>query len=373
MAGALLVISGLGGPPRGVGYFWMFVGGMGLSGVVTVIAHELGHAVAARLVGMKVVSVVVGSGPILVAHQWQDLRLELRRYVLTGGMTAAYHQTESPAKWRQMAMLLGGVGANLLLLVLGTGILIVLVTRFALSNPFVIAAAFAVLASQIVAIIRNLWPRKLHRDQLVRASDGRLLVNLLRSKDFHRQVQEGRLYWRGMALLQSGRNAAAQVHFEQAHRLLPTNGTFFALLVHSASKAAGPQAALRYYLQHGGGLSSENEGANAWAYASVAWNAVLTQDPAMLPLADELSQRSIASLSTAPEAQGMRGAVLVAMGEHARGVALLMEGIRGAARMEDKARFAPFLARGERARGNTDLAAEFEKLGRHLSALLGPE
>ena len=91
----------------------------------------------------------------------------------------------------------------------------------------------------------------------------------------------------------------------------------------------------------------------------------------MLPLADELSQRSIASLSAAPEVQGTRGAVLVEMGEFERGLLLLTEGMRGVARMEAKAAFAPFLARGEQARGNSDLGAEVGKLGRHLSALSG--
>jgi len=269
ITGALLVASGRDQPLRGIGYLWVFFGAVALFAVVTTIVHELGHAIAAHLVGMKVVSVVVGSGPILVARQWRDIRFELHTYVLMGGMTAAYHQIESPAKWRQGAMLLGGVGANLLLLMLGSGILILLATRLALSNPFVMAA-FAVLASQIVAIIRDLWPHKLSGHQPARPSDGRQLVDLFRAKDFPRRVQEGRLYWGGMALLLSGRNAAAQVHFEQAHRLLPANGTFFALLVHSASKAAGPQAALRYYLQHDGKLSSENEVANAWLYRIVA-------------------------------------------------------------------------------------------------------
>jgi Peptidase family M50 len=242
--GALLVASGLEGLPRAIGYLWVFSGAMGLCGVVSVIAHELGHAVAARMVGMKVVRVVVGSGPILVAREWQDIRFELRRYVLASGLTFAYHQIESPKKWREMAMLLGGVWANLLLLVLGTCILVVLIARFALSDPFVIAVAFGALAWQILAIIANLWPRKLHRGQLVRANDGRLLFDLLRAKDFPRQVQEDRLYWRGMAHLQGGRYAAAQVHFEQAHRLLPTSGRFLLAPRAISEQGCGPACCL---------------------------------------------------------------------------------------------------------------------------------
>ena len=245
-----------------------------------------------------------------------------------------------------------------------------LISRSALPNSFVIILAFGLLISQIIAIVGNLLPFNLRRGP-GRASDGRQIVNLLRAKDFARRAREARLVWSGMALLQSGRNAEAQIYFEQAYRLLPTNAVLFLLLVHAASKAAGPQTAMRYYLEHSGGFDSENEGASAWAYASVAWNAVLTQDPALLPLADDLSQRSIASLSAVPYVQATRGAVLVAKGELEQGLALLTAGMRGAAEIDDKARFAPFLARGERARGNSDLADEFEKLARHLSALSG--
>jgi hypothetical protein len=371
--GVLLLASGLDGPPFAAGYFGVFLGGLGVAGIVTIVVHELGHVGVARLLGMKVVRIVIGSGPLLVDRQWHDIRLELRRFMLTGGMVFAYHQIESPGKWRQLVFLLGGAAANFLLLLVGTGVLVLLIGRFGLSSPFVVTLAFCLLVSQIINIIGNLFPWNLRRGRPGRVRDGRQIVNLLRAKDFRRQAQEARLVWHGMALLQSGRNAEAQTHFEQAHRLLPANGMIFSLLVHSASKAAGPQAAVRYYLQHGGEFGGENEGANAWAYANVAWNAVLTQDLAMLPLADTLSQRSIASLAAAPEVQGTRGAVLVEMGQLEPGLALLTEGIRGSATKDDRARFAQFLARGERARGNAELAAKFEKLGRHLSALSGSE
>jgi hypothetical protein len=371
--GVLLIASGLEGLPLAAGYIGLLSGGVGLSGIVTIIVHELGHVGIARLLGMKVVRVVIGSGPILVARQWHDIRLELRRFMLAGGMTTAYHQIESPGKWRQLVLLLGGAGANLLLLLLCTSLLAVLIGWFRLSNPFLIVPVFCLLVSQILVIIGNLFPLSLRRDRPGRVRDGPQIINLLRTKDFRRRAQEAHLVWQGMALLQSGRSAEAQAHFEQAHRLLPANGPIFSLLVHSASKAAGPQAAVRYYLEHCGEFGSENEGANAWAYANVAWNALLTQDLAMLPLADTLSQRSIAGLAAAPEVQGTRGAVLVAMGEFERGLALLREGVRGTAGKDEKAGFAPFLARGEQACGNSEMADEFERLGRHLSALSGSE
>ena len=110
LIGVGLLATGLEGLPFVAGYFGVFMGGMGLSGVITTIAHELGHVGAARLVGMKVVKVVLGSGPIVVARQWHDVRLELRRFMLAGGTTFAYHQIEMPRKWRQLALLLGGVG-----------------------------------------------------------------------------------------------------------------------------------------------------------------------------------------------------------------------------------------------------------------------
>lgn len=373
MAGALLVAGGVRGLLQGIGYLWVVFGAMGLFWGATTIVHELGHVAAARAAGMTVVRVTVGSGPLLVARQWRDIRFELRRFTLMGGLTAVYDPIEPPEKWRHVVMLLGGAGANLLLLLLGAGALALLISRYALSNPFVVAVAFGALLSQVFAIVANLLPRRPRPDRPGRTTDGRHIVDLFRAKDFPRKAQEGGLFWRGMALLQSDRNAEAQAHFEEAHRLFPDSVMLFSLLVYSATMAAGPQAALRYYFQRSREFDGKREADNAWAYMSVAWCALLTQDPAMLPLADDLTQRAIASLPTAPKIQGTRGAVLVEMGQLEPGLALLREGIRGTPELGEKVRFALSLARGERARGNADLAVEFEALGRHLSAQSGPK
>ena len=375
-AGALLAITGLKEPARTISYWLIFFGALVPSQLVATVAHELGHAVAARLVGMKVIGIVVGSGPVLAARQWQGIRFDIRRYLLAGGRTVAYPQIEPPTKWRHVVFLLGGVSANVLLLTLAMGMLALLATMSDVLNPVFFTVALGVLAlqiiSQTIAIIAALLPYKVRHGHVVHMSDGKQLIDLLLAKDFHQRILEARLVWQGIALLQADRNAEAQAHFEEAHRSVPTNAAIFALLVHSASKASGPKAAMRCYYEHGGEFGCENEGASAFAREEVAWNALLTRDPLLLPLADDLSQRSMASLSTVPEIQATRGAILAERGQLEPGLALLTNGMRNSSRVADKARFAPFLARAERARGNSDLAAELEKLGQFLSAKSEP-
>jgi tetratricopeptide (TPR) repeat protein len=326
----------------------------------------MGHAAAAHLVGMKIVSVVVGSGPISVAFRWRGIRFELHRYALAGGMTHAFHQIENPGKWRQAVLLLGGVGGDLMLFGIGVLVLAWLFYRQGLTNPLIIAMAYGFLASQIFDIVRNLFPNHGRLGRARFPTDGRQLLRLLRAKDFPQQALVGRLVWQGMALLQNGRNEEAQRHYEQAHRQLPGNGSLLSLLMHSTNKTAGAREAARYYLAGADALDAKNEDGNSWAYANFAWNAVLTGDPELLPLADGLSKRAYERLSETPEVQATRGAVLVQLGEHEAGVALLTKGMRGSEQRHDKAGFAPFLAAGERMRGKNELADEIEGLCRYL-------
>jgi len=59
--GSLIRAFGDDGMAR-IGYFFLFLGLVGLSGIITAVAHEVGHAAAARLVGMRVVAITCQAG-----------------------------------------------------------------------------------------------------------------------------------------------------------------------------------------------------------------------------------------------------------------------------------------------------------------------
>jgi hypothetical protein len=75
----------------------------------------------------------------------------------------------------------------------------------------------------------------------------------------------------------------------------------------------------------------------------------------------------MAALPDTPVVQGTRGAALVELGAHEERRDLLVTAVRAIERREDRRSFVPFLAKGERARGNFDIALEFENFGRHLA------
>src|SRR6185437_13710940 len=68
-----LILAFAGRGAAGLGYFFVFTGTVVLSNIVTVVAHELGHATLAHLVGMRVVAITIGSGPPLTSGRWRDV------------------------------------------------------------------------------------------------------------------------------------------------------------------------------------------------------------------------------------------------------------------------------------------------------------
>ena len=128
--------------------------------VVAIVAHELAHLVAARLVGHDVFEIQIGGGPI-----WHrrigaiDLRLAplpLGGHVQTGARSG------DGFRWRTAVVAGAGVAANLVLLGIGAAAHIELLVGF-----------------NAIAVVANLWPgsrRRLGQP----SSDGRLLLDLAR-------------------------------------------------------------------------------------------------------------------------------------------------------------------------------------------------
>jgi hypothetical protein len=368
LIGLLLIAAG--GLVVGMGYFLLLFGSIGVWGIAVIIVHEAGHAVAARLVGMTVAKIVIGTGPLLWVRRAGDTRLELRTYWACGGMIASYHRSEAPAKWRQAVMVFGGALGNLLAMFTAIAVFAWLFTSNIPISALAIGIGYGFIGAQFLGATLSLLPRRSPVGAFRLPSDGRCLVNLVRSKDFGREARIARYFVEGMAMLERGEHSEACRYYELAHRALPEVPYLLSLLLHAAHKAQGPRAALDCYFAATSVSAVEEDGDKdgvAWVNANVAWNAVLIGDRELLPLADPLSQKAIAQLPQAPEVQGTRGAVLVEMGDGDAGAKLLLEAVRRVEARDDKALFAQYLAKAVRQTGETELADEFIGLARFLA------
>lgn len=71
--------------------------------------HELGHALAARLAGMRVFALLIGRGPLLAAGHVAGTQVAWRLFPTTGVTFAA---SRAPTRGRVLLYVCGGVLAN---------------------------------------------------------------------------------------------------------------------------------------------------------------------------------------------------------------------------------------------------------------------
>lgn len=333
---------------------------------LTIVVHEFGHALAARAVGMRVLTVIIGSGPLARVLRRRRPSLVLRRYLLGGGITIAFHSTPAPKKWRQAIYLMGGIGANLAVAAVGA-VLLTMLARVSTPQPFFLLINAALVTSQMIAVVGDIVPRRLRLGRGFFSSDGKLLIGLLRARNVAANLRLQGLVFAGRELVGARRYCEAERHYEQALSIVPGNALFFGALMNAIEKGRGPGAALdRYRAETGAFAANRDRPGVAWVEVNAAWCAVLIEDPVLLPLADRLSEQGFATASDAAEMQRTRGAVLVRLGNSKAGIELLAKAIRHA-EPEDKADFARFLAEGERGCGNLAVAEEINR----FVALLG--
>jgi len=212
----------------------------------------------------------------------------------------------------------------------------------------------------------SLIPKRAALGQRQLVSDGKLVIGIIASKDYRRQMRTSGLFWEGASLLERRQYREAVQHYSAAWQSVPQSVVLLAALIDAVGTASGPRAALQCYLDHGQGLQltdGEERGAIAAVFISTAWYAVLMGDRDQLALADQLSRQAVEVVPSVGIFVAIRGAVLLASRQE-EGRQMLVEGMRKIEKREDKAAFAKFLAGTEPAQG-----ADAGEWG-HLAAFL---
>ena len=350
------------------GYVWLVLMAFAATCPLAVVVHEIGHALAAVLVGRKIYVLSFGRGATLASWSFGDLQIVLARDLGAGFIQAYPGQPES--RWRTSLYLAGGMIAN----AVAVGAVILLLAH---NSPDALgpgakslaSAAMGFALSNSLSAASAIVPRQMKWEDQRLASDGRRLVNLWRTAPVIPDYSLLHAAFCGDRLIRAGRWREAQEHYAAVIARAPDCPGFLGCLVHVVARARGPAAAMACYVEHRAAFEAgARKPSPQYGYAAgnVAWQALRTGDASWLELAGDLSEQAVSMDSASASLRATRGAALIAKGERGAGAALLSAALRDVENLVDKAEFCSFLAKETSAHGEGSIGVAFGRLESHL-------
>lgn len=329
----LIVFSLVGGalvwsqPGQPMGWILLNAVLFDLCGFISALIHELGHAFAAKLVGMRVFLVQVGGGRQLFGREMFGFRLQIHRYPLLGGITYAGHVKRKGLLWRQGLYVSAGPLSNLVL----CGLLLLAIEnphwKEAINSVFSgLALAPILFLNSLIMFVINMIPRDYRRFLGEYPSDGKQLLQLLRpSEDFIDNALEGAF----VAESAYAHSVNDYIHAENVCRSglsrYPKSkmlaNSLSVVLINTDRYEEGRKLLVRLLTltkaDEDGGLP------RALILNNIAWSNLMIGDKALLQEADEYSQLAYGAFNDVTSFQNTRGATLIEFGKVDEGISLI--------------------------------------------------
>ncbi|MHC5055122.1 MAG: site-2 protease family protein [Planctomycetota bacterium] len=326
--------------------------------------HECAHALAAKLLGLRLFRVVLGCGRLLLGFRL-GVPVEVRAIPLSG-LTVVGHRTRRFLRLRAFLVALAGPLSNVAMLWLA----------FAFVPPGEIIGCFddrvmpvgAFAIANALVLFENLLPLKARTSLGSIPRDG--LVMLAAPFMGQKQVDEAllvRYTLETTTAYESHGQAAAPGWSGEVSAKVPD----VPVLQHDIAVAhfrQGDFAGARHLLLDLLGTPGLCPGLRALAHSNIAASDVRLGDPELLGEAEQLSRDAFRAAPGVPVIKGTRGSVLVETGSLDEGLSLLRQAIELSEDAEMSAIFACWVAIGEGRRGNRDEALRYLARARELDA-----
>jgi len=329
---------------------------------LVVLPHELGHALAARLLGMRLFGVTLGTGWLRRRWRVAGLRLDWRGPP-SGGFTHAGPARAEGARWRMAALAVAGPAANVLL-ALAVWPWLPEPGAWETWRTPVAAAASAWVGCHGVAALASLWPHRVVSAQGIAASDGLLALQALFSgvgtvRGWLLACCE--LEVAGLRAERRAEEALARIaDTEAAWGAAPELATLRGVLLVDLGRL---DEARRVFLDQ---LEREPTPIERIVVLSnLAWCAYLSQRDELFEEAEAASDEAMRSLGWLAPVQGTRAAVLVWSERAEDALPLLDRAFDGAEDARDRACVAGIRARAHHQLGHPDQAKHHLEQARH--------
>jgi tetratricopeptide (TPR) repeat protein len=146
-----------------------------LISVLIIIPHELGHAIATRFVGMKVIKIIIGSGRTVFTLQLLGILWEVKRFPI-GGRTLFSGESTHFYRLRLFLIILCGPLTNFFLILLA----LQLPQEFILKNPpgtYLFPGIIFYTVNALI-VVNNLFPHYIYIDKIKIPNDGLQMLTI---------------------------------------------------------------------------------------------------------------------------------------------------------------------------------------------------
>jgi hypothetical protein len=300
--------------------------------MVVLWAHELGHALVGRALGLRVFAVALGSGPRLAHGRVGDTDVDVRLLPF-GGNTVVVPLT--PGRARLAICVLAGPLANLT-------VVVATLVVWPRSGPWV---APLVIANTLV-LVGNLWPMKVATPLGPVRSDGLALLTLLRAPEEElREMDALRHAAEAAAALERKDPAAAVRHAQRGLAAHPDHQGIRHFLTLGLIRD-GQFDRARTHLKTSLAAEPIEPHQRAIDLNNLAWANLMSDDPALLDEAVAASEQAERCLAWHPAIKGTRGYALILSGQIGAGLALVHRALEDHGERSDRALTASIAAIG---------------------------
>jgi hypothetical protein len=333
--------------------------------VATVLPHELGHAIVARLLGWRVFKIAVGVGKLAGKATLCGIRFEFR-WLPIGGITL---MTPIELHWFRVKRFLIVLAGPIVNAAMAAGVLLIWrgdMNRFNILELPLAPRLF--LCVNILVLAFNLWPHD-SKGSFRIPSDGK---QLMRAFSFKKSAQEELKAMRFLLEANMAREAndplRAREWCEQGLASHPENLALlnFSGIVHLDLLEFVPARDVFLKL-----IAKEKKpGLNRFVFLNnAAYAGALTGNPELLAEADAYSKEAYAGMPWQSFIIGTRGTVLVEMGDYEAGTKLLKEAYEMAESPHSKAENACHIAIARAKAGDRDQAEKFLEIAKQIDPL----
>lgn len=334
-----------------------------------IVLHELGHALMARLVRLRLHAIMLGAGPIVAKTAIGRISLTLRLLPISGCVAASPTCREDATRWRLMLFALGGPLAN----VLPLPVLLFLAWRELAAGQQMdrsVAPAQAAVVASLLLLFLCLVCRHGELPGYGRVvSDGGLLLQI---RDMPEPALED-WYIRGCVREGcrrsiEGRHEAAKAHFAEPLKRYPDNSMLRAGAAIAALEAGEVHRARSIFeeLLIAVPAGDQEIATRVRLQNCLAWTDLIVGSPELMLEADRLSQEAYQQTPWDPYVQGTRGSVLIEKGETTTGAALVHRALDAHEDAPAKSACMAFLAAAEADEGNRGKAQRLLRKARRM-------